>query len=172
MSKRLPSIKLTLKKTLAALLVPLIGWTVATLYNRDTEMIGWSILIFFLVFMMYVGLHSKDWIKEVLELIKDFQTGKAKRMDELEGDREMRKEELETIKAMRPSNAALSKAIAEDLLRENIDGGSPTNTAIVVDSIQEREDKISKLEQQLVSAKSVIDTQNELIKELEMNGIT
>lgn len=179
---KVPKIRLTLKKTLATTLIPLIGWTVATLYNRDHGMIGWAILVNIMVFAMYAALHLRDFATFVFQSIEDIKSGKVERVEKQKTFEMEREEERKTLKAMRPSNAVLSKAIAEDLMREKIDSNipieEPTQTKLcskcdyrLAHELEDGTEK-EKLKMQLDQAKSVIETQNELLKELGTNGNT
>ncbi len=145
MSKVLRNVKLTLRKTLATTLIGLIAYAVATLYNRDFEMIGWALLTVFLVFIMYAGLHLRDFIEKMKDLWSEMQIGKA----------------------MAPSKDMIQYALDKDLKRD-----APHKSESKVISAMDKDLKIEQLEQQLESAKSVIETQNALIQEYESIGST
>lgn len=139
MSKALRSIKLTLRKTLATTLIGLIAYTVATLYNRDFDMIGWSLATVFLVFIMYVSLHLTDFITRIKDLYEELQVGKS----------------------MRPTKDMFEYAIKKDLRRD-----APHKTEEKLMTDLEKDIEIEKLQSQLDKAKEVIETQNKLLQEL------
>lgn len=143
-------IRLTLEKTLVAISGALFSLIYYLLLIQETLSAWYGIIVLILSLLALGATRLTKFIDRVVDIIQTYQTGAA----------------------MRPTNDQISKAVADSLVREKIDGPTPSCSdcelkAKAFDYINAQSPEIDELKTKLDQAKKVIETQNELITKIQ-----